>query len=170
MSQKHPSIINIKNVEPKVELKGDKFGFSGRRLGARVGAKSIGTSYLEIPPGRQAFPHHFHSANEEAVFVIEGAGRVRIGQSEVDIEAGDYISFPVGPEHAHSIRNTSEEPLKLLCISTLIPVEIVGYPDSKKTAVFAANDASKGLLGTPNPWVRMLIKDQPSVDYYDGEL
>lgn len=125
---------------------------------------------MEIPPGKQAFPNHFHTANEEAVFVIEGQGHVRIGKEEVEIVAGDYLSFPVGPEHAHSITNTSKAVLKLLCISTLNPVEVVGYPDSKKTAVFAMSDSSKGLMSGPAPWVRMIIKDQNSVDYYEGEL
>lgn len=170
MKQRHPNIINLKDLDPRIEAKNDKFGFEAKRLGVHVGAKKIGASYFEIPPGRQAFPQHFHTANEEAAFVIEGQGQVRIGQEKVEISAGDYISFPVGPDHAHSILNNSSAVLKLLCISTLKPVEAVGYPDSKKTGVFAMSDSSKGLLNGPAPWIRMLVKDQPSVDYYDGEL
>lgn len=170
MKRKHPNIINIAEVEPRIESRGERFAFQGKRLGPHVGCKSIGSSYVEIPPGKQAFPNHFHTANEEAVFVIEGQGHVRIGKEEVEIVAGDYLSFPVGPEHAHSITNTSKAVLKLLCISTLNPVEVVGYPDSKKTAVFAMSDSSKGLMSGPVPWVRMIIKDQNSVDYYEGEL
>lgn len=170
MSRKHPNIVNISSVEPRIESRGEKFEYSGRRLGPEVGAKAIGASYFEIPPGKQAFSHHFHSANEEAVFVIEGKGHVRIGKDEVEIVPGDYISFPVGPDHAHSIRNTSDKVLKLLCISTLHPVEVIGYPDSKKIAAVAAQDLSKGIMSGPAPWVRILIKEQPSVDYYEGEL
>ncbi len=169
MEKKHFNIINISEVEPRIETRGNKFGFAGRRLGPHVGAKAIGTSYIEIAPGRQAFPNHFHTSNEEAVFVIEGNGHVRIGKDEIEITTGDYIAFPVGPEHAHSIRNSSNKTLKLLCISTLNPVEVVGYPDSKKTAAFAMADSSKGLMSGANPWIRLLVKNQPSVDYYDGE-
>jgi uncharacterized cupin superfamily protein len=168
--KKHPNIANISDVEPRTESKGERFGYTGRRLGPQVGAKSIGTSYIEIAPGRQAFPHHFHTANEEAVFIIEGTGILRIGKDEVQIVAGDYISFPVGPDHAHSIRNESGAPLKMLAISTLHPVEIVGYPDSKKFGVAAMADASKGLMSTGSPWVRLMIRDQASVDYYEGEI
>ncbi len=162
MSQKHPNIINISEVEPRIESKGDKFGFKGCRLGPKVGVKSIGTSYFEIDPGLQAFPNHFHSANEEAVYVLEGSGHVRIGNEKIAIKAGDYIAFPPGPEFSHSLHNTSNAVLKLLCISTLASVEIVGYPDSKKFGVVAMQDGK--------PWVRMIIKDQPSLDYYDGEI
>jgi uncharacterized cupin superfamily protein len=168
--KKHPNVVNINEVEPRVEAKGDKFGYRGRRLGPQVGAKQIGCSYFEIEPGKQAFPHHFHSSNEEALFVLEGVGTVRIGSETIEICAGDYVSFPVGPEHAHSIKNTSNNVLKCLCMSTLHSVEVVGYPDSKKVAAFAMADASKGLLGGATPWVRMMIKEQPSVDYYEDEI
>ncbi len=165
MERKHPNVVNVSSLKKRVEERGDKFGYSTCRLGPEVGAEKIGASYFEIPPGKQAFPHHYHTANEEAAFVIEGKGLLRIGQDEVEIEAGDYIAFPVGPDHAHSIRNTSDSVLKLLCLSTLQPVEVVGYPDSKKFAVTAAEKVAKGA-----PWLRFLVKEQPSVDYYEGEL
>lgn len=170
MTRKHPNIVNIAEVEQRVESRGEKFGFRGRRLGPQVGAKSIGCSHYEIEPGRQAFPNHFHCANEEAVYVLAGRGTIRIGADAVEIAAGDYIALPVGPDHAHSIRNTSDEMLEILCISTLIPVEVVGYPDSKKTAAVGMADSSKGFMSGTTPWVRMIVRNQESVDYYDGEL
>lgn len=103
------------------------------------------------------------------MFVLEGQGQVRIGKEEIPIRTGDYIAFPTGPDHAHSIRNDSNQILKLLCISTLVGVEVVGYPDSNKTAAVAMADASQGLL-SGKPWVRLLIKNQDNVDYYEGEL
>lgn len=170
MGKKHPNITNISEFDPRVENKEGKFGFRGWRLGPQVGSKSIGCSYFEIEPGLQAFPNHFHTANEEALFVLEGEGHVRIGKDEVAISKGDYIAFPVGPDHAHSVRNSSKSILKLLSMSTLIPVEIVGYPDSKKTGIFAMADSSKGLASATKPWIRGLFKEQPSVDYYEGEV
>jgi uncharacterized cupin superfamily protein len=170
MGKKHPNVVHISEVELRIESKENKFGFKGRRLGPQVGAKSLGCSYFEIEPGFQAFPHHFHSANEEATYVLEGTGTLRIGKEETPIEAGDYISFPVGPDHAHSIKNTSKQVLKLLAMSTQIPVEIVGYPDSKKIGAVAMADSTKGLKSGPGPWVRIMVKEQPNVDYYEGEL
>lgn len=170
VEKRHSNIVNIEDIEPRSQSKGEKFGFNSRRLGPAVGSKSIGSSYIEIEPGRQAFPNHYHTANEEAVFVVEGSGLVRIGQNEVQIRKGDYIAFPVGPEHSHSIRNNSSEILKLLCISTLNPVEIIGYPDSKKFAMSAASEVTKGFMSSPNTWVRLIVKDQAPIDYYEGEI
>lgn len=169
MTRKHANVVNVSEVEPRIEERGAKFGYRGRRLGPQVGARKIGCSHFEIEPGRQAFPHHFHCANEEAVYVLEGTGAARIGKDEVPIGPGDYVAFPVGPDHAHSIRNTGSTTLKILCLSTLIPVEVVGYPDSHKVAAFGTEDASRGFLSGATPWVRMLVHEQPPVDYYDGE-
>ena len=163
--RRHPQIVNLAEVEPRTEVRG-KFGFLGRRLGPLVGAKALGCSHFKIPPGQQAFPQHFHTANEEAVYVLAGEGTVRIGEKSVAIRAGDYIAFPVGPEFAHSIQNISAGPLQLLSISTMQPVEVVGYPDSKKTAAVAINTAAQ----PPAPWIRLIVKDQPNADYYEGEL
>ena len=169
MKRRHPNIVNISELEPRIESHGDKFGFSGWRMGPEVGAKSIGTSYFEIPAGKQAFPNHYHTANEEAIFVIEGQAQVRIGKDILEVRSGDYICFPVGPEHSHSIHNHTEKILKILCISTLKPVEIVGYPDSRKIGFFATQSATQGFRSGPAPWIRMMIKEQKPVDYYEGE-
>ncbi|HEX4386904.1 MAG TPA: cupin domain-containing protein, partial [Myxococcales bacterium] len=73
------------------------FAFKRKRLGAEVGSKGLGTSWFELPPGKKAFPFHFHLANEEAIFILEGEGVLRSGTDEQPLRQGDYISFPPGP-------------------------------------------------------------------------
>lgn len=51
---------------------------------------------LQIPPGKRAWPRRYHLANEEATFVLEGRGRLRIGEREVAISEGDYAALPAG--------------------------------------------------------------------------
>ncbi len=166
MGKKHPNVTHLSEVEPRVVEKGKKFAFTGKRLGPTSGARALGCAWYEVPPGKTAFPHHFHCANEEGVFIIEGKGEARIGQDKVTVAEGDYIAYPPGPEHAHSLKNTGSTPLKYICISTMMTTEIVGYPDSKKIAGAGAIDPSSGVMGAK---VRFIIKEQPSVDYYEGE-
>jgi len=40
---------------------------------------------------------------------------------------------------------------------------------AQKIGAAAMTSASQGFFSSPSPWVRALIKEQPSVDYYDGE-
>ncbi|HEY4221130.1 MAG TPA: cupin domain-containing protein [Myxococcota bacterium] len=138
-----------------------------RRLAFVAGGRSLGCSHYELPPGKVAFPFHYHCANEEAIFVLEGEGTMRIGAERVAIRAGDYIALPPGPEGAHQLVNTSDAALKYLCISTMIPVEVVGYPDSKKHAASAAGSVEAAQRG--ERWVRHLWLDGPTAGYYDGE-
>lgn len=167
MGKKHPNVTNISEVEPRVVAKGSKFAFTGKKVGGPVsGAGMIGCSWYEVPAGKTAFPHHYHCANEEGVYILEGTGEARIGQDTITVGVGDYIAYPPGPDHAHSIKNTGNGPLRYLCLSTLLTTEVVGYPDSKKLAAVGCADPKTGVMGAK---VRFIIKEQPSVDYYDGE-
>ncbi len=165
MTKKHTNVTHISEVEPRVADKG-KFAFTGKRLGPTSGAKALGCSWYEVPPGKTAFPNHYHCANEEGVFILEGTGEARIGKDKVNVEPGDYIAYPPGPEYSHSLKNTGKGPLRYLCLSTMITTEIVGYPDSKKLAGAGLFDPATGIMGAK---VRFIIKEQPSVDYYEGE-
>ncbi len=166
MGKRHPNITNINEVEARVVEKGNKFAFSAKRLAAPSGGFALGCGYFEVPPGRSAFPNHYHCANEEGIFIIEGTGQARIGKETVAVGQGDYIAYPPGPEFSHSLQNTGQGTLKYLCISTMLTTEVVGYPDSKKFAAVGCSDPKTGPLGAK---VRFIIKEQPSVDYYDGE-
>ena len=166
MGKKHPNITNISELEPRVEQRGTKFGYKAKRLGMPSGAKALGCSWFEVQPGQTAFPNHFHSANEESIFILEGTGEARIGKEKVHVEKGDYIAFPVGPEFSHSLKNNGTKALQYLCFSTMIPTEVVGYPDSKKIGAVGTSDFSKGMAGA---WIRILTHEQPPVDYYAGE-
>ena len=166
MGKKHQNVTNINDVEPRIMAKGTRFGFIGKRLGPSSGAKDLGITWYEVAPGKTAFPFHFHCANEEGVFILEGIGEARIGKDKVIVEKGDYIAYPVGPECSHSIKNMGSDPLRYICFSTTHTTEVAGYPDSKKFAAVGIVDPAAGFMGGK---VKFIIKEQPSVDYYEGE-
>jgi uncharacterized cupin superfamily protein len=169
-NRRHPNVVNVEEVEPLEQGKG-KLGSSRRRLGAAAGGAALGCTYLEVAPGKTAFPFHFHSAFEEALFILEGEGTARIGKETVAVRTGDYLVFPAGPAAPHALANTGTAPLRYLALSspaTRATMDIVVYPDSKKVAFASGVDPIKGFRG--GAWVMNLIKeDQPKLDYYDGE-
>ena len=166
--ERHPHVVNIADVAGRDTNKG-KFASTAKRLGTAAGSRQLGCSYFEVPPGKAAFPAHFHSANEEAVFIVDGEGTMRLGDARVPVKTGDYIAMPVGPQNAHQLMNTGTAPLKYLCLSTMSNVEVVGYPDSKKHAATAVASVEGALKGEV-PWVRHIwTAEQKSAGYYDGE-
>jgi uncharacterized cupin superfamily protein len=66
--------------------------------------------------------------------------------------------FRRGKEGYHQVRNETDEPVRVLMLSTLIAPEIVEYPDSGKLGARSA-DGQRILLGRPGP----------NLDYWEGE-
>ena len=68
---------------------------------------------------------------------------------------GDLVCFPEGPDGAHKVTNRTEEPVRILMLSTSAKTAVAVYPDSNKVGVWP--------LGK-------LFRIEDAVDYYDGEL
>jgi uncharacterized cupin superfamily protein len=162
-ARRHANVANVAEIDGRSFTKGDRFALTSRPLGRATGGKGIGCSWYEVPPGRTAFPNHWHAVNEEAVYILEGTGTLRIGTDEVPVGPGDYASFPTGPQSTHQLLNTGSGPLRYLCLSTGTPSDVCGYPDSKKIGAF-------GYAPDNTPWVRMMSREGSSLDYYDGEV
>jgi uncharacterized cupin superfamily protein len=158
--RRHPNVVNASDVKPYEEQKG-KHHIKGHTLGMAAGSKLLGATLTEIPPGCLSFPFHYHCATEEAVYIISGSGIARIGDQRVPVRAGDFIAYPIGPEHAHQMINDGTEPLIYLCMSNKVTADVVGYPDSKKIGTRAGS--------FDKPWIRTLAKEAPPLDYWEGE-
>src|SRR5262245_10111821 len=91
-----------------------RMAWKRKNLGAAATGSKLGCSLYELAPGKKSFPYHYHTANEEAIYVLEGSGTLRLGGSEVPIAKGDYITLQVGEEGAHQVLNTSEASLRYL--------------------------------------------------------
>ncbi len=94
-------------------------------------------------------------------FILEGSGTLRYKDKEYPVKKGDFIACPAGPGTARQIINTSDKEISYLALSTETNPEVAEYPDSGKIGVFC---------GTfENPDLRILVKKDSGVDYFDGE-
>ena len=160
-------IINVDDVPLEHHAHGEKFEARYGHVAPAVGAKLLGCGYHVVPPGKRAWPFHNHHVNEELIVILDGEGVARIGDREFPIRKGDVIGAPPGGrETAHQIINTSKAELRYLCVSTMIPSEIVEYPDSGKFAAYS------GSAPGGDPTVRTFShrgRLGPPADYWDGE-
>jgi uncharacterized cupin superfamily protein len=150
------------------QLHGEKFGHRRKQLGSAAGGQRLGCSLYEVPPGRTAFPRHYHLANEEAIYVLEGSGTLRIGQEgeEVEVSQGDYVALPGGADETHQLVNTSSTALRYLCFSTMVEPDVMVYPDSGKVGIVGG--AAPGGPKEERTFAKFLREDA-EVGYYDGE-
>jgi uncharacterized cupin superfamily protein len=164
----HPNVAGQGDLEWGEQSHGQRFGYRRKQLGATAGGRRVGCSLYEVPPGRAAFPRHYHLANEEAIYVLEGSGTLRIGRrgEEVEVSEGDYVALPIGADWSHQPLNTSGVKLRYLCFSTMVEPEVMVYPDSGKVGVFGG--AAPGGPKEERTFSKFLRGDA-EVGYYDGE-
>jgi uncharacterized cupin superfamily protein len=53
--------------------------FRRKRLADAAGGCDLGASLYELPPGGKSWPYHYHTGNEEAIYVLAGEGTLRVG-------------------------------------------------------------------------------------------
>ena len=127
-------------------------------VGHHIGAELLGGSMYEVEPGDKLWPFHTHHANEEWVIVLRGEPTLRTHEGEQQLREGDVVAFPRGKEGAHQIKNTTDEPIRVLMLSTRIAPDIVEYLDTGK--VGARSVAGERI---------MFGKPGPELEYWEGE-
>ncbi len=113
--------------EPSWDAEQDRSPFTWRRarLGRQAGGEKLGASLYELPPGASSFPFHLHHANEEMIVVISGRPSLTRADGEIrGLEPGDVVAGPAGREGAHRLDNHSDEPARVLIVSTMRAPEI----------------------------------------------
>jgi mannose-6-phosphate isomerase-like protein (cupin superfamily) len=65
-----------------------------------------------VPPGAET-EEHFHRTSEEIYLFTRGMGRMRLGDQEGDVRAGDCVV--ITPGTPHKLTNPGPEPLVLWC-------------------------------------------------------
>lgn len=131
-------IVNDSEVEEQTVERGEtRFRRSSlSRAASATGDPDLGCSRYVLPPGGKSWPYHFHLGNAEAMYVLEGTGRLRLEGDTHAIGPGDYVPFPTGEAGAHRVINDSDAPLRYLVLSTMSEPDVTVYPDSGKFGVF----------------------------------
>ncbi|MFB6102773.1 MAG: cupin domain-containing protein [Haloplanus sp.] len=114
-------------------------GFRRKKLAAAAGGERLGCSLYELPPGEKSWPFHYHTGNEEAMYVLAGTGQLRTAGDPEPLRPGDYVTFPVGEAGGHRVINDGDESLRYLALSTMNDPDVTVYPDSGKIGVYAGS-------------------------------
>lgn len=82
-------------------------GRTKRKLGNHFNLTNFGVNLTTLSPGSASALMHFHSKQDEFVYVVEGTLTVRIEQEEYEMRPGDCIGFESGIAEGHQIVNRS---------------------------------------------------------------
>ncbi|MGQ9795484.1 cupin domain-containing protein [Desulfosoma sp.] len=96
-------------------------GVTGRVfIGSQDGAQRFCMRFFEIHPGGHT-PRHSHDWEHE-IFIHEGHGSAYKEGRWVPITQGDALFIPSNEEH--QIKNTSDKPLRFVCLIPAGPAEL----------------------------------------------
>lgn len=100
------------------------------KLGDAAGLTDFGVSLMRLEPGVWTSQRHWHSVEDEFVWVVEGEVVLVEQDGETILRAGDCAGFKAGVANGHHIQNRSDRVAVLLEVGTRRPVEdAVDYPD-----------------------------------------
>ena len=100
------------------------------RLGDAAGLDQFGVNLLRLPAGASSSQRHWHSAEDEFVWVVEGEVVLVEEDGETVLVAGDCAGFKAGVPNGHRIENRSDREAVLLEVGSRRPTEdACDYPD-----------------------------------------
>ncbi|SPU42290.1 cupin domain-containing protein [Brevundimonas diminuta] len=101
-----------------------------RRLGDAVGLDQFGVNLLRLPAGAWSSQRHWHAAEDEFVWVLDGEVVLVEDEGETILRAGDCAGFKAGVPNGHKIENRSDREAVLLEVGSRRPADdACDYPD-----------------------------------------
>jgi len=78
-----------------------------QRLGDAGGLTDFGVNLMHLPPGNWSSQRHWHSAEDELVYVLEGELILIEDDGETVLRAGECAAFRKGSGNGHHLVNRS---------------------------------------------------------------
>ncbi len=119
------------------------------KLGDAAGLTQFGVNLCRLPPGAWSSQRHWHTDEDEFIYVLEGEVVLVTDDGEENLRPGDCAGFKAGDTDGHCFQNRSDRDVVLLEVGTRSPTEKAYYPGIDLVAV--AGQGYTHLDGTPYP-------------------
>jgi uncharacterized cupin superfamily protein len=119
-------------------------------LGNAGGLTQFGVNRLELPPGAWSSQRHWHSAEDEFMYVISGEVVLVTDEGEQLLRAGDCAAFPANVPNGHHLINKGNALAIVLEVGSRVAGDRAEYPDIDMV-YDAVNKAYLHKDGTPYP-------------------
>jgi uncharacterized cupin superfamily protein len=99
------------------------------RLGDAAGLTQFGVNLLRLPPGAWSSQRHWHTGEDEFVYVVSGAVVLVTDAGEEELRAGDAAGFKANDGDGHCLQNRSGQDAVVLEIGSRVATSIAYYSD-----------------------------------------
>jgi uncharacterized cupin superfamily protein len=119
-------------------------------LGDAGGLTDFGVNLMRLPPGAWSSQRHWHSAEDEFIYIVSGEVALITDEGETILREGDCAAFAKGSPNGHHLVNKSQSVAVVLEAGTRSPDDVCTYSDidmriSEREGWFTHKD------GTPYP-------------------
>ncbi len=104
-------------------------GRSRRKLGDACGLSQFGVNLTTLQPGGISALRHWHTHEDEFVWVVAGELVLITDAGEQRLEPGMCAGFPAGRQDGHHLVNRSAQPAQYLEIGSRADADLPVYPD-----------------------------------------
>jgi uncharacterized cupin superfamily protein len=124
-------------------------GREKRALGRAGGLTDFGVNLVHLPPGGLSSQRHWHTSEDEFVYLIEGELVLVTDAGETPLMAGECAAFPRGKPDGHHMINRSDRTAVYLEVGSRRPEDQVSYPDIDMR--YSPDEGYTHKDGTPYP-------------------
>ncbi|NVO17607.1 MAG: cupin domain-containing protein [Rhodoplanes sp.] len=126
-------------------------GRARKRIGRAAGLGQFGVNICRLAPGAASSQRHWHLAEDELVFVLEGEVVLCEDDGETVLRPGDAAAWKAGAENGHCLVNRSDRDAVFLEVGSRAGADSVRYPDADLRAERDATGA-RYLHRSGEPW------------------
>src|SRR3981189_303688 len=112
--------------EPFRSRMGDR---AKRKLGDACALTQFGVNLVTLGPGGQSALRHWHTLEDEFVYVLEGEVVLVTDAGEQVVKSGTCAGSPAGKPDAHHFINRSTRPASYLEVGPRLDGDTAFYPD-----------------------------------------
>ena len=135
MNDSHATAIVAHDVEARTgttypePFRNEVESRSKRALGDVFGLTNYGVNLVELPPGIWSAQRHWHTREDEFIYVLSGELTLVTDEGAQVLTAGMVAGFPAGESNGHHLINNGDATASYLEIGDRIDEDEVFYPD-----------------------------------------
>lgn len=145
---------------------GDK-GLQTVHLSVAGGLTQFGAYLDTLQPGAWSSHRHWHSAEDEFIYLLSGTATLRDDNGMIDLFPGDAVCWRHGQPNGHHLTNRGDVPARWLIVGSRCRGDVCTYPDDGRRqintdttwrieaadgSVLRSGDLPDELLGLRKPW------------------
>jgi uncharacterized cupin superfamily protein len=154
-------------VDPASAPTSGENGLHSLHLSVAGGLTQFGACLDTLDPGAWSSHRHWHSAEDEFLYLLSGTATLRDDAGMTDLFPGDALCWRHGDPNAHHLTNRGDVPARWLIVGSRCRGDICTYPDDGRRqingdstwriaaadgTVLKSGDLPPELLDLPAPW------------------